>query len=124
MKKKKSISKLLKDAQKEFNRFIRDRDKYSGCISCGGSVDHAGHYFTVGQHSALRFDEVNCQGQCVSCNCYKHGNLIYYRKGLVKKYGELEVEALERRAIETPVKKWDRQSLEEIISTYKLKQAA
>lgn len=117
---KTTLPKLLKKAQSVFNSFIRTRDKLNGCISCGGDVDHAGHYFAQGSHSSLRFDEMNVNGQCVGCNTYKHGNLIYYRKGLVKKYGELMVEQMEREAIENRIKKWSRDELEEIISKYKI----
>lgn len=114
------LPKLLKKAQTVFNAYIRNRDKDSGCISCGGSVDHAGHYFPVGSHSKLRFDEMNVNGQCVGCNTYKHGNLIMYRMGIVKKYGKLMVELLEIEATDTRVKKWTRAELEEIIQKYKL----
>jgi hypothetical protein len=117
--KKTTLPKLTKKAQEVFNRFIRERDKERGCISCGSDINHAGHYFAAGSHSALRFDEMNVNGQCVGCNCYKHGNLIYYRRGLVNRYGELMVEQMERQAIETRVKKWSREELEFIIKKYK-----
>lgn len=113
------LPKLLKKAQSVFNTYIRTRDKLRGCISCGGDVDHAGHYFAAGSHSALRFHEINVNGQCVGCNTYKHGNLIYYRRGLVHRYGELMVEQLERESIETRVKKYSREELESIIQKYK-----
>lgn len=115
----KSLPKLLKQAQTVFNKYIRERDKEKGCISCGGSVDHAGHYFSQGQHSALRFDEFNVNGQCVGCNTYKHGNLINYRKGLVARYGKIQVEAFELQAELNYVRKWNRAELEQIIAKYK-----
>ncbi len=46
------------------------------------------------------------------------GNLINYRKGLVKKYGEEKVLMLEN--IRSKVKKWSRFELEWIIKTYSL----
>ena len=79
MAKTKTIPQLTKKAQEVFNKWIRERDKDLGCISCGGSVDHAGHYFSVGQHSALRFHEDNVHGQCIGCNNFKHGNLAHYK---------------------------------------------
>ena len=118
MKRTESLPKLLKKAQKVFNAFIRERDSELGCISCGGSVDHAGHYFSQGSHSALRFNESNVHGQCVGCNTYKHGNLIYYRLGLVKRFGEETVRALESAATLMKVKKWSRDELNEIIKKY------
>ena len=112
------ITKLLKKAEKVFNDYVRQRDKELGCISCGGSVDHAGHYFSVGAHSALRFNEWNVHGQCVGCNCFKHGNLIYYRIGLIDRIGEKGVNELEQIAKVARLRKWDRTDLEEIIKTY------
>ncbi len=113
------LPKLLKKAQTIFNAFIRDRDKNAGCISCNGSVDHAGHYFNQGHYSALRFDEHNVNGQCVKCNMYLSGNLIWYRHGLVNKYGASIVEELERRADSVRLKKWSRDELDYIIQKYK-----
>jgi hypothetical protein len=118
-KKKKAapLPKLKAKAVKVFNNYIRERDKSLGCISCQtGKADHAGHYMNAGQHSALIFDENNVHGQCVACNCYKHGNLIRYRQGLVNKIGETTVKELEATA--NLVKKWTRTELEEIITTY------
>ena len=118
------LPKLLKNAQDKFNAHIRERDKELGCISCGGEVQQAGHYFSQGQHSALRFalpHEVayfNTNGQCIRCNMYLSGNLIKYRQGLVKRYGEEFVLRLEAEA-EQRTKKWSRSELDIIIETYK-----
>lgn len=109
---------LLKKAQIVFNKFIRERDKDFGCISCNSSVDHAGHYLSQGHHSALRFNEVNVNGQCLRCNNFLHGNLINYRKGLVKKYGEQKVLFLENTG--RVVKKWSKTELLAIIQLYKI----
>lgn len=52
---------------------------------------------------------------CRKCNCFLSGNLIEYRKGLVKKYGEEKVLMLEN----VPgFKKWSRYELEAIIQMY------
>ena len=112
-----TIPKLTSKAQKVFNAWIRNRDKELGCISCGAEVEHAGHYFSVGHYSALRFNEMNVNGQCLRCNNFLHGNLIRYRQGLVNKYGEDRVQILEN--FPRVVKKWSRIELEAIISEYK-----
>jgi hypothetical protein len=49
---------------------------------------------------------------------YLSGNLIKYRQGLVKRYGEEFVLRLEAEA-EQRTKKWSRDKLEVIIETYK-----
>ena len=113
------LPKLLNKAQEVFNKWIRERDKENGCISCSGEVAHAGHYFNQGQHSALRYSEINVNGQCVSCNTYKHGNLINYRKGLIRRYGSAKVEQLELNADLKKAWRWSREELEQIIKKYK-----
>jgi hypothetical protein len=115
------LPKLLKKAQDVFNRFIRERDKDAGCISCGGPVEQAGHFFSQGHHSALRYNEQNTNGQCRKCNLFLSGNLIYYRIGLVKRIGSEAVENLERMAQANRLKKWSREELNEIINKYKNK---
>ena len=88
----KSIPKLTARAQEVFNRYIRNRDKDKGCISCPtGQVEHAGHYRSAGHYGGLRFNEMNVNGQCCHCNTFLHGNLINYRNGLVRRYGEQRV---------------------------------
>jgi len=119
------LPKLKEKAQKVFNAFIRERDKGMPCISCGSlNANQAGHYFPVGRFSALRYHPDNCHLQCAGCNCYAYGNQAMYRIGLVKRIGVLAMEALEREAIETPVRKWTREELMLIIDTYKPKKDA
>ena len=116
------LPKLKEKAQSVVNKAVRERDKELGCIcfGCNGKVEHASHYFSQGQHSALRYNTDNLHGSCLACNVYKHGNLIRYRQGLVKRYGEdyvRDLEALE--AISPKVKKWCRDELEDIILKHK-----
>ena len=113
------LPKLLKKTQDVFNRWIRSRDKDKGCISCGAVVTEAGHYHSAGHYSALRFSEINTNGQCTRCNCFLSGNLIHYRQGLVKRYGEEKVLMLENSARFVRIKKWSRFELETLISHYK-----
>lgn len=114
-----SIPKLILKTQNTFNAWIRNRDKDLGCISCGREVQQAGHYLSVGHHAHLRFSEFNCAGQCIRCNLYLSGNLINYRQGLVKRYGENKVLMLEACAHGT--KRWSRCELLAIITLYKEK---
>ena len=94
----KSRSQWLKEAQVEFNKYIRLRDKNSPCISCGrfhAGQYHAGHYRTVGSAPELRFCELNVHKQCAPCNNHLSGNLVLYRKALVEKIGMEALEWLE-----------------------------
>ena len=94
----KSRSQWLKEAQAEFNKFIRLRDAGKACMSCGrntGAKINAGHYLSVGSHPELRFNELNCNLQCEHCNTYKSGNQALYRIALIDKIGLDKVEWLE-----------------------------
>ena len=92
----------LKSVDNWFSKFIRardaDEDGIIRCISCGKPVHwkkaDAGH-FIKRQHRALRFSEINVNGQCRSCNWLLQGNDINYAKGLVKKYGPGIIEQLQ-----------------------------
>lgn len=117
--KTKSLPKLLQDAQKAFNSWVRLRDSGEKCISCNNPGNQAGHYFPVKGFSSLRFHEWNVNIQCAACNCYQHGNQAMYRIGLVKKIGEDKVKELEELAIGNRVYKWSREELNEIILKYK-----
>ena len=113
-----SLPKLLAKAQQIFNRWIRERDRDKGCISCGAQITEAGHYYSQGHHSALRFNEVNVNGQCHRCNRFLHGNLIHYRHGLEKRYSRMEIDLLDAVGTRSPVKKWSRIELNLIIEKY------
>ena len=114
---------LKKKAIINFNAFIRERDKDEPCISCGEYRDLcAGHYWAAGNYESVRFNEVNVNGQCEQCNGHLHGNLILYGKGLVKKYGQEEVDELDIIiGLEKQIGyyKRDRFTLIEIIMKYK-----
>ena len=87
-----------KEAQTAVNAYIRVRDAGKPCISCGRHHDgqyHAGHYLTVGAHPELRFNTKNIFKQCSVCNNHLSGNLIEYRKALVRLKGEDYMEWLE-----------------------------
>lgn len=114
------LPKLLAKCQKVFNEYIRARDRDKGCISCSSpKVEHASHYFSMGHYSALRFTDDNCHGSCHRCNVWLHGNLIEYRKGLVKRIGEEKVKLLELSSDLRRVKRWERFELEILIKHYK-----
>ncbi len=95
----------VKEAQVEFNKFIRfrdikwylDRGLVPLCISCQKPCKkkNAGHYRSVGAAGELRFEEFNCNLQCEYCNTHLSANQIEYRINLIKKIGVEKVEWLE-----------------------------
>jgi hypothetical protein len=96
----KTRAEWMKEAQREFNAYIRARDQAAGygCISCGRHHQgqyHAGHYLSVGARPDLRFSESNCHLQCAPCNTYLSGNLVLYRLALLDRIGEAKVAMLE-----------------------------
>ncbi len=96
-----SLPKLKKDLEKAFNLFIRLRDSQNGyckCISCGSIKSfkeiQCGHFISVQQSAALRFNEDNTAGQCLHCNVYNQGNFPGYLEGLTAKIGKERVDKL------------------------------
>lgn len=90
-----------------FSIFIRKRDTVKGfgnCISCGKIItfenSDCGHYINR-KHMSTRYDEKNCNAQCRACNRFDEGNIQGYRKGLIAKYGENEVDKLEIKKFNT-----------------------
>lgn len=111
----------LKITQMVVNKYIRLRDQGKDCISCGQKPKkaNAGHYFSQGGHSNVRFDEDNIFVQCEHCNTYLSGNLLNYQIGIEKRIGGERLIELHSRA--HIVKKWTVEELKEIIKTYKQK---
>lgn len=117
----KTRSEWIKEAQTVFNKWIRIRDKELPCISCQkhhAGQYHAGHYLSVGARPNLRFNLYNAHKQCQPCNTHLSGNLVLYRKNLIKKIGLGNVEWLERHQ---ETKKLSIEEIKEIIKIYKLK---
>ena len=113
-----------------FSKFIRARDAnwqgYCKCISCSVMKNwkemDSGHFIPKGSDYALKFNEINNNAQCTSCNRYKSGNLISYRFGLVNKYGEKKVKQLEQsHYFKTTKKKLDQLQLNMMYDYYKKK---
>lgn len=90
-------SDLKKTTQRIVNKWVRERDNTEPCLACGRFQEKqdASHYIAQGSSGYLRYCPLNVHNTCYACNRYKHGNLIYYRIGLVKKIGLENVEWLE-----------------------------
>lgn len=114
-----TLQDYLKLTQQVFNKYIRERDKNEVCISClkKPKKANAGHYYSQGGHSNVRFDEYNVHLQCEHCNSFLSGNLIEYGINLENKIGKDGFIMLRERAYET--KKWTIEELKNLIKTYK-----
>ena len=117
----KTSNDYLKIAQQVFNKFIRKRDAGLNCISCNKPCkkENAGHYYSQGGHSAVRFNEDNVHLQCEACNTFLSGNLLNYQVGIEKRIGSQKL--MELQAIAHDVKKWSKEELKELIDVYKQK---
>lgn len=115
---------MLKEAQKAFNAVIRARDQNAPCISCGrplynsgiGGGFDAGHYRSIGSSPGTRFNYWGVRGQCKRCNRYLSGNVVEYRKNLIKIIGLDKVEAIEN---DNRPKRWNIEYLQRLIKICK-----
>lgn len=123
----KTRSDWIKDAQREFNRYVRLRDRGTCCISCGvvlalessvGGGYDCGHFRSVGSAPHLRFDPDNAHGQCKKCNRYGAGRVVEYRQGLVSRLG---VDVVERLESDQSARHYTIDDLKEIVRTYRAK---
>tara|TARA_R110000824_G_scaffold74096_1_gene188624 strand:- start:470 stop:877 length:408 start_codon:yes stop_codon:yes gene_type:complete len=121
----KTISKLKKELDKWFSLFIRLRSCNEfgmvQCFTCG-CVKHYkkgiqnGH-FQSRQFMTTRYDEENCQPQCIGCNMFKQGEQFKFALGLDAMYGEGTAEELQ--VLARRITKFTRVDYEEKISYYK-----
>ena len=100
-----SYKSLEKKLDRIFSEYIRLKAAYEGgycqCITCGKFYHwkeiHNGHFISRSV-KAVRFNETNCNPQCVSCNSFRQGEHHIYRDKLIEMYGKEEVEKLETLA--------------------------
>ena len=99
---KKTVSKLKKELDSWFSKYIRLRDAtdmgVAQCFTCG-KIDHYkklqnGH-FQSRRYNATRWDNKNCQVQCVKCNMFGQGEQYKFGMYLDAKYGLGTSEELE-----------------------------
>ena len=106
-----------------FSLYIRLRDAMDGgrcrCISCGRVFPfeqiQCGHYYTRHNRS-VRWDERNCNAQCVACNCNEHGNLEGYKPNLIAKIGQQQLDEL--NVIAHQSRKWSGEELRQMVRHY------
>lgn len=122
----KTIPVLLREAQVDFNAYIRARDKDKGCFVClrpfdqniPGRALHAGHVRSRGAAGHLRFTEDNCMGECEGCNGPHGAKPHQIKAGAIARIGLTRFEELEND--NTP-HKWTREELIAIRAEYKAK---
>lgn len=82
--KKVTRTQLVKEADRVFSLYVRERDKWKPCVTCGKLWEETfqcGH-FQSRRHYNTRWMEKNAHGQCPWCNLwwageqYKHGQAV------------------------------------------------
>lgn len=128
MKKKPTVSKLKKELDTIFSKYIRLKDADSlgnvKCYTCGVVKQwqkdgmQAGHFMSR-KHTVTRWDEQNVKPQCYTCNCHYYGRQYEFGLHLNKEYGAGTSEALLQKSRQT--KKNTIIDLQDLIDTYKQK---
>jgi hypothetical protein len=121
-----TVSKLKKELDKWFSLYIRLREATDEglvqCFTCGNvnnyKVGMQNGHFMSRQFMATRYDEQNCQVQCVGCNMFKFGEQFKFSLALDYKYGKGTAEELLRKSRQ--INKMSSKDFEEKISYYKL----
>ena len=133
-KKLKTRNEWISEAQKEFNKYIRIRDKYEPCISCGRQeheiTEHfmagkwdCGHFLSRGAFPELRFNELNAHKQCKSCNGGS-GNYAKKNRTVSKEYEERLINKIGQDLVDYlkgphPIRKYTIEEIQEIKAYYK-----
>lgn len=98
---KTALKLALSNTKTIVHKFVRERDKYKPCISCGAEWNdkfQAGHFYPAGSFETLKFNIDNINGQCEQCNLYKSGNFENYSLNLPKRIGQNRYEELVKLA--------------------------
>ena len=117
---------LVKKLDAIFSEYIRLRKANKrgivSCYTCGkkaywkGSGMQNGHFMSRKSYST-RWEELNCQVQCYSCNVMRYGEQYKYGLELQKEYGEDLPEQLLIQSKQ--IKKFSNIDLEDMINKYK-----
>jgi hypothetical protein len=121
-----ALGTILGYTKTRVHQYIRLRDKGKPCISCGTEWKddfQAGHFFSAGKYTSIKFDVHNINGQCVQCNLYKEGNFDAYSLNLPNRIGIANYNKLVKRAKNSvkTIKKYNREELKEIQNEIKRK---
>jgi hypothetical protein len=120
-----TVSKLKKELDKWFSLYIRLREATDEglvqCFTCGNvnnyKVGMQNGHFMSRQFMSTRYDEQNCQVQCVGCNMFKFGEQFKFSLALDYKYGKGTAEDLLHKSRQ--INKMSSKDFEEKISYYK-----
>ena len=124
MPKKPKRKTLVRKLDQIFSLYIRTRDAdkkgICTCCTCGKKLPvkqiHCGHFMSR-RHMATRWDEDNCNSQCVKCNTFNQGEQYKYALFLNKKFDTDKASELLVKSRQTT--KYTILDLEEMIEHFK-----
>jgi hypothetical protein len=107
--KKKTVSKLKKELDALYSKYIRNKYAVNGRVKCytcpkvGEVKEMQNGHFVPRQYLKTRWDDRNCRPQCYACNMLYNGQPSAFANNLKKEYGENIIAELERDRMK-PVK--------------------
>lgn len=93
----KSLSKLKKELDSVFSKFIRAKYPQE-CYTCRAQDKtlQCGHFISR-MYLATRWEEANCRPQCVGCNIWGAGKPLDFEERLKEELGAYVVEQMKAR---------------------------
>lgn len=94
---------LIKEADRVFSLYIRERDRGKPCVTCGNSWEenHQCGHFISRRFLNTRWTERNAHGQCPKCNMWGAGEQYLHSQAVERMYGEWTAERLQKLANST-----------------------
>ena len=122
MPKKPSRKTIVKKLDKVFSQFIRRRfavNEIAKCVTCGKQAHwkelQAGHFMSR-KHYSTRWNDINVQVQCSSCNVFKYGEQYKFGLYLEDAYGKGTAEIMQHNSRQ--IVKYSSVHLNELIEYY------
>lgn len=94
--KKRSRKAIVRDLDREFSLFIRERDGHKCVICRSPNIPQCGHLFSRVAYST-RWDEENAFCQCASCNINHERDQWPFIKWYIDKFGQEKFEEVRMR---------------------------
>lgn len=111
-------AKAIRKLDQALSQLIRERDKDSGCISCGRrDVPFDAGHFRRRECMATRFHYQNVNAQCVKENRFEGGKPYEYSLALDKKWGKGTAQKLYKLSQKSV--QWEIAELEQLTSAAK-----
>lgn len=116
--KKRSRKALVKEADKWFSLYIREKTKqeYGKCPFCSGEVEQCFHFFSRANY-ITRWDKKNAIGSCAKCNLRMEFDPYPYFKWFIDEYGQFTLDELNRK--HNKIAKYTNEEIEKIAKTFK-----